>query len=60
MQTWDAANRTLTVTFGASAGAGTLGTVGSSTAVYTPDSAIKNAVGTAISGTFSTGATVQF
>ncbi len=58
--TWDATNWTLTVTLGASAGAGTLGTVGTSTATYTPDSAIKNAVGTAISGSFSTGSVVQF
>ena len=56
---WDPATRTLTVTLGAASGAGTLGTIGSSAATYTPDSAIKNAVGTAISGTFTTGVQAQ-
>ena len=58
--TWDPATRTLTVTLGASSGLGTVGTVASSVAVDTPDAAIRNAVGTAISGTFTTGAVPQF
>jgi hypothetical protein len=57
---WDPSTRTLTVTLGASAGLGTVGTVASSTATHTPDAAIKNAVGTAVTGTFATGAVPQF
>jgi hypothetical protein len=50
----------LTVTLGSAAGVGVLGTVGSSAGTYTPDGAIRNAVGTSISGTVSTLAVAQF
>jgi Bacterial Ig domain/Bacterial Ig-like domain (group 3) len=57
---WDPATRTLTITLGASGGLGTVGTVASSIATDTPDAAIKNAVATAITGSFATGALPQF
>ena len=51
---------TLTITLGQAAGAGTIGTVASSNATYTPDAAIKNGFGTVITGTLSTGVLTQF
>ncbi len=56
---WDPTSRTLTVTLGASTGLGTVGTVATSSATHTPDAGIKNAVGTAITGSFATGAVPQ-
>jgi hypothetical protein len=58
--TWSAATRTLTIVLGGPGGVGTVGTVASSTAIYTPDSALKNAVGTAVTGTAATAAGPQF
>jgi len=58
--TWNAATRTLTITLGAPTGTGTRGTVASSAAVSTPDAAIKNVIGTAITGTFTTSTVPQF
>ncbi len=57
---WDAATRTLTITLGQKAGTGIAGTVATSAAIYTPDSAIRNGFGTAIGGTFTTGTVAQF
>jgi hypothetical protein len=57
---WDPTTRTLTITLGGASGLGTVGTVASSTTTHTPDAAIKNAVGTAVSGTFTTLAVAQF
>ena len=57
---WDPTARTLTITLGGSSGLGAVGTVASSTATHTPDSAIKNAVGAAVTGSFATGAVPQF
>jgi hypothetical protein len=57
---WAVATRTLTITLGQKAGTGTAGTVATSAAIYTPDSAIRNGFGTAITGTFTTGAVAQF
>jgi hypothetical protein len=57
---WTTAPHTLTLTLGHSAGTGATGTVVSSAATYTPDAAIKNGIGTAIIGTFNTGAVTQF
>ena len=57
---WNAATHTLTITLGKAAGAGTVGTVASSNATYTPEVAIKNGFGTAITGVFNTGTLIQF
>ena len=57
--TWTAATRTLTVTLGATAST-SLGTVASSTAVYTPSTAVVSTGGLALGGTFSTGPVQQF
>ncbi|HET6171779.1 MAG TPA: Ig-like domain-containing protein, partial [Gaiellales bacterium] len=57
---WNATTRTLTITLGHSAGTGTAGTVAGSAATYTPDAAIKNGFGTAITGTFNTGILTLF
>jgi hypothetical protein len=57
---WNAAAHSLTITLGHSGGAGIAGTVPSSSAVYTPDAAIKNGFGTAITGTFTTGVITLF
>jgi len=56
---WSATTRVLTITLGSAGGAGTTGTVASSSATYTPAVAIKNAFGTAITGTFITGSLTQ-
>ena len=58
--TWNAMTRTLTITLGAPTGVGTRGTVASSVAVYTPDAAIKNVIGAAITGTVTTATIPQF
>jgi hypothetical protein len=58
--TWNAGAHTLTVTLGAPLGTGTVGTVASSVATYTPDAAIKNVVGTSITGVFNTAALPEF
>jgi hypothetical protein len=58
--TWSAATRTLTIVLGGPGGSGTVGTVASSTATYTPDSSLKNAVGTAVTGTAATATGPQF
>ena len=52
--------RTLTITLGQKAGTGIAGTVATSAAIYTPDSAIRNGFGTAIGGTVTTGTVAQF
>ena len=57
---WDASTRTLTATLGRRGGAGTPGTVESSTGIYTPDAVLRNGFGTLISGTCSTGALPLF
>ena len=57
---WNATTHTLTITLGHSAGPGTVGTVASSAATYTPDAAIKSGFGTTITGTFNTGALTLF
>jgi hypothetical protein len=57
---WDPTTRTLTITLGGASGLGTVGTVASSSTTYTPDAAIKNAVGTAVSGSFTTLGGAQF
>ena len=57
---WNATTHTLVVTLGTRAGTGTSGTVGSSSATYTPDAAIKNGFGTVITGSFVTGALTMF
>ncbi len=57
---WDASTRTLTATLGRRGGAGTPGTVASSTGIYTPDAALRNGFGTLITGTCSTGALPLF
>jgi hypothetical protein len=57
---WNAGARTLTVTLGAPAGSGTLGAIGTSAASYTPDGALKNVIGAAVTGGFTTSTTAQF
>ena len=56
---WTASTNTLTITMRAGAG-GTLGTVGSSNATYTPSSAIQDAAANGITGTRSTGTVANF
>jgi hypothetical protein len=57
--TWTAASRTLQLELGTATGGGTLGTVGSVTATYTPAPEILDSPGNAITGTASKTA-VQF
>jgi hypothetical protein len=57
---WSATTRTLTITLGHGAGLGSVGTVASSAATYTPDAAIKSGFGTTITGTFNTGILTLF
>src|SRR5262249_4646257 len=57
---WAASTRTLTITLGAKSGAGTVATVSSSTATYTPSGSIQDAIGNAAAGTGSTGAVKNF
>ena len=57
---WTSGTNTLTITLGSKSGAGTVATVASSTAVYTPDAAITDTYGVAVSGTRSTGSVTNF
>jgi type II secretory pathway pseudopilin PulG len=57
---WSSATKTLTITLGAAGGSGTVATVASSNAVYTPSAAITDTVGLAVSGTGSTGNVSNF
>jgi Tfp pilus assembly protein PilV len=57
---WNSGTNTLTITLGTKSGAGTVATVASSNAVYTPNAAITDTYGVAVSGTRSTGAVTNF
>jgi hypothetical protein len=57
---WNQSAHTLTIVLGSKSGSGTEGTVTSAAAAYTPDAAITSAVGTAITGTFTTLNSKQF
>ncbi len=57
---WNATTHALVITLGKAAGTGTIGTVAASNATYTPDAAIKNGFGTAITGNLLTGTLTQF
>jgi hypothetical protein len=57
---WNAAAKTLTIALGAKGILGTVTTVASSVATYTPNGSIQDSSGTAISGTFATGNVQQF
>jgi len=58
---WNATTFTLTITLGAVSGGGTIGTVASGIATYTPSgSIVDSSNGTAVSGTFATGNVQQF
>jgi prepilin-type N-terminal cleavage/methylation domain-containing protein len=57
---WTASTHTLTITLGAKSGTGTVATISSSTATYTPSTSIQDASGNAVSGTGSTGAVKNF
>ena len=57
---WNASTHALTITLGHSGGAGTAGTVAASSAILTPDAAIRNGFGTLVTGTFTTGSLTQF
>lgn len=57
---WDQSLRTLTVILGAKTGPGSQGAVSTARSIYSPDPAITNAVGVAISGTFTTPDARQF
>jgi hypothetical protein len=58
--TWSQSAHTLTIVLGSQTGAGTSASVTSSVPTYTPDPAITSAVGTPITGTFSTPNAKQF
>ena len=58
--TWDQSARTLTILLGQKSGSGTQGTVTAAAATYTPDPDITSAVGTPITGTFTTANAKQF
>jgi large repetitive protein len=57
---WTSGTNTLTITLGTKSGAGTVATVASSNAVYTPSAAIADTYGVAVSGTGSTGLRQNF
>ena len=57
---WNSGTNTLTITLGSRSGSGTTAPVASSNAVYTPDAAITDTYGVAVSGTRSTGAVTNF
>jgi len=57
---WTASTRTLTITLGTKAGAGTTSAVASSTATYTPSSSITDSAGNGSIAAKSTGTVQQF